>query len=1096
MNSKTDFADRIRQLPADKRAALLAQLPPLSFAQQRFWFLQQLAPQSCSYNMVRAARLEGMVQFDALESALCTVVNRHEVLRTSIVSIDGEPHALLEPPTPVDLKQIDLRSLPETERLDASQHHLTRLAQEPFDLAQCPPLRAQLLRLDEEQYVFGVVLHHAAGDEISLRILFSELQSLYEALVQGAEDPLPEPRLQYADFARWQQARFRSGEIREQLDYWRERLTPLPDPLELIPESRRATRRSNEGRIYSTTLSANVSQELQQLQRRTGVTPFMLFLAAYKALLFRYTGRNDLAVGTPLTHRHHREFERLVGCCVNTVVIRTRIDGDTTFDQYLLRVKEAVIAALENQDAPFEVVVHELAPARDEHRSPIFQMMFAYENQPQTESTMLEAAELAVRGERVQTDSAKFDLTFYVSPRPGSYVLRTVYNSGLFRRDTIVRLHRNLKCLLAGIAQSPTSRISSLPLLDGRERALLSAWNATDVPCARPQSLMKQIEDTSAADPDRPAVVWDGGQLTYGQLDEAASRIASLLWSRGVRPETVVGVHLRRGRQLLPTLLGVLKTGAAYLGLDTALPPERLRRILEDARPHTVFTHGDLLSLVAAADPSVDTITIDEPLEDGDPRFRAVAVQADNLIYVLYTSGSTGLPKGVMNTHGALSNRITWMQRHFQLEPSDRVLHKTSLGFDVSFWEWCWPLVVGATVVLAADGQQSDAAYLVSAIRARRITTIHFVPSVLKILAEEEDLRNCRSLRRIICSGEAFPESLRQRCLRLLGDCELHNLYGPTEAAIDVTAWDCRSSGDYPSPPIGHPIDNTQISIVDRDCNRVPVGAPAELHIAGDCLARGYLNQPAKTAAQFVPNPYAKVAGSRMYRSGDIARFLDDGAIEYLRRVDDQIKLRGVRIELGEVETVINGHPDVSGCAARVCEPNADPFLAAFVVPRAGCDVRIDDVRLHASQWLSTTMVPSRWVVVPSLPLTASGKLDRKQLSVPDDARSPTKQPGRPPVGQLEETLAELFAELLGVDEVDSNDDFFALGGHSLLANRLIAAIRRRCDVTLPLREVFVAPTVNGLASLVANRTADSAESGLQSGARHEIDHLLGKVSG
>ncbi|HEX8282859.1 MAG TPA: amino acid adenylation domain-containing protein [Pyrinomonadaceae bacterium] len=903
---------------------------PLSYAQQRLWFLDQLEPGSPAYNIPVALRLRGQLDARALEAAFNEIIRRHESLRTTFgEDAEGDPIQVVGPAWELYL---------EVEDVDAAEvaSFAADEAGAGFDLAEGPLLRARLLRVSEEEHVLLFTMHHIISDGWSMNVLVREVTTLYEAFATGGESPLEELPVQYADFAVWQRAHLAGGALDRQLGYWREQLAGAPAALELPTDRPRPAVLGDAGATRSLAVSAEVAQSLKELGRKEGATLFMTLLAAWQSLLSKYSGQEDIVVGSPIANRNRAETEGLIGFFVNTLVLRTDLSGDPEFRELLRRVRGVTLGAYAHQDLPFERLVEELQPERSLSHTPLFQSLFALQStMPET----LEATGLALESWEPEQERAKFDLTLAAIEAGGALNLTLEFKTELFDAATAERMLGHFARLLEGIAADPGRRLSELELLgDNERRRLLVEFNDTATDYPRPVCLQQLFERQVGLTPEAAALVFEEEELTYRELNARANRLAHRLRRHGVGPDVLVGVMMERSTEMVVALLGILKAGGAYVPLDPAYPADRLAFMMEDARIGVLLTQERLLGSLPEERPAtvvaLDTEAGALGAESADDPLPVTGEL--NLAYCIYTSGSTGRPKGAMNTHLGICNRLFWMQEAYGLDADDRVLQKTTFSFDVSVWEFFWPLVTGARLVMARPGGHQDGAYLVRVIREKRITTMHFVPSMLQVFLEEEGVGDCDQLRRVVCSGEALPFDLQERFFEKLGGVELHNLYGPTEAAVDVTFWPCVKDSRTGVVPIGRAIANTQMYVLDRGMNPAPVGVPGELYIGGVQLARGYLSRPALTAERFIPDPFSSEPGARLYRTGDLARFQPDGNIRYLGRLDHQVKVRGFRIELGEIETALAAHPAVQEAAVVVREhAPGDQRIVAYVVPDA-----------------------------------------------------------------------------------------------------------------------------------------------------------------
>ncbi|RKH61617.1 non-ribosomal peptide synthetase, partial [Corallococcus llansteffanensis] len=1053
--------------PEQKRARLAELLrvkarqtlrAPASSAQERMWFQEQLAPGDATLHMSVAVRLTGQLDPEALTRAFNEVVGRQDSLRTTFVEQEGVPIQQVAPALELAVTAVDLRALPGPQREAEAWGQLHEAVRVPFDLERGPLLRAVLYRLSDAEHLLLVTVHHIVSDAWSMGVLVREVAHVYQGLTSGPSSALPALPLQYAQYAAWQ--RSQTDALEAQLAYWRQRLDPHA-VLELPSDRPRPAQLDVRGARHSVVVPPALTQALKDLGLREGRTLFSVLLAAFDVLLYRYSGQDDLTVGTPVAGRSRAEVEGLIGLFVNTLALRNDLSGDPTFRELLDRVHATALGAFAHQDVPFEKLVEVLQPTRRLNSSPLFQVMFILQNAP-LPSTQLPGLRLESRP--VDGGVAKFDLTLIAAEEAQGLRLTAEYRTALFDDATLARLLGHLVTLLEGITRTPERRLSQLPLLDEAERRqVLLGWNGPASVYPRDATLPALIEAQVERTPDAIALDFEGHTLTYRQLDARANQLAWRLREMGVGPEVRVGVLLERSLELVVALVATLKAGGAYVPFDPAHPAQRLGWMLEDARPAVLLAQEPLLSRLPAHEARVLCL---------DTQWESIALQprhapppratADGLAYVIFTSGSTGRPKGAMNAHGPVVNRLLWMQEAYALRPSDVVLQKTPFSFDVSVWEFFWPLMTGAKLVVARPGGHQDPAYLARLITGAGVTTLHFVPSMLHAFLEEPGLERCASLRQVMCSGEALPLELAERCLRRLPGARLHNLYGPTEAAVDVTFHECVRGEPRRSVPIGRPVANTQIRLLDAHLRPVPVGVPGELFIGGVQVGRGYLARPELTAERFLPDAFSDTPGARLYRTGDVARWLKDGVVEYLGRADFQVKLRGLRIELGEIEAALEQHPGVRQ-AVVVAWGDADKRLVAYVARASGAEgVDAEALRTRLRDKLPEYMVPAAFVVLPALPLTPSGKVDRKALPAPEAVASTVEHVA--PRTPTEEKLAGLWAELLQVSPVGAQDHFFERGGHSLLATRLVSRMRAAFGVELPLRTVFEAPVLEALA--------------------------------
>ncbi|CAI1645020.1 non-ribosomal peptide synthetase [Serratia marcescens] len=1031
---------------------------PLSFAQQRLWFLTQLEGMSETYHIPLALRLHGRLDRQALQHSLDALYARHESLRSRFITWEDRPQVQILPANGLPLAFHDLRRHP------AQADTLCRqAATQPFDLTQGPLVRAALIRLADEEHLFLLTCHHIVSDGWSTGILLRELGALYGAFRRGDADPLPLPTLQYPDYAAWQRRYLTPERLAAQAQYWRETLSDAPALLTLPTDRPRPTVQSFSGGEVPIAIDAELTQALRQFSRQHGGTLFMTVLAAWSLVLARMAGQQELVIGTPEANRGRLETESLVGFFVSTLALRIDLRDDPDLPTLLERVRHTVLAAQENRDLPFEQVVELVNPPRHLGYTPLFQVMLAWQD-GSVRDIPLPGLQAELAG--LEYSAAKFDLTLDLADT-GEGISGTLnFATALFDRATAERYGVYLVQALRAMTLNNPRSVSHIDLLPLAEREhLLHGWNRTERDYPLDQTLAALFEQQVRRTPDATALVSGAESLSYAQLNARANRLAHALIARGVGPDSRVAVCAERGLHMVTALFGILKAGGAYVPLDPAYPGERLQYILQDADP--VLLLADAAGRAALGEPATPQLALEAALPDTlsaeNPERRA---QASHLAYVIYTSGSTGKPKGAMNEHRGVVNRLVWMQEAYGLTAADTVLQKTPFGFDVSVWEFFWPLMVGARLVMAKPEGHKDPDYLSRAIEQYGVTTLHFVPSMLQsFLADGQAATRCGQVVRVMCSGEALPAALVAEFYRRLPQAELHNLYGPTEAAVDVTAWHCSREADRVSVPIGRPIANTRIYLLDDHGQPVPLGAVGELYIGGVQVARGYLNRPELTAERFLSDPFAP--GGRMYRTGDVARYLANGDIEYLGRNDQQVKIRGFRIECGEIEAVLATHPAVREAVVDARAVGDDKRLVAWVVPAADVaeETLAGALRQHVSAALPDYMVPSAWVVVAALPLSPNGKLDRRALPEPQGTQSQAAYEA--PQGEHETLLAGIWRELLNVEQVGRHDNFFELGGHSLLAVKLMAQLRRAGWGT-NVQTLFSTPTLSALAQAMS----------------------------
>ncbi|HEU4881008.1 MAG TPA: amino acid adenylation domain-containing protein [Longimicrobium sp.] len=1037
---------------------------PLSFAQQRLWLLGQLGVNT-AYNLASALRMKGALDDWALERALDELVRRHQVLRTRIEERDGEPVQVVGPPRPLRLRAEDVRPEDGQSVDDALRRKAEEEAVRPF-AAEGPFLRVRLLRAADDDHVLLWTIHHLMADGWSLGIFRDELLTLYHAFVTDTEPGLAPLEVQYGEHALRQRQELSGGVLDELVGWWKERLAGAPALLEMPTDRPRPAERSGAGRSFRFSLGEDAAERVARVARERGATPFMVLLAAYQALLARWSGQDDVVVGTPIANRTRPELEPVIGFFANTLAIRGDLGGAPTFDALLARVKEATLGAYEHQDVPFERLVEELNPERSRSHSPVFQVMFALQNGP---GAVAEAGGevdgLALSSLGRATETTQTDISLAVYDTGEGLVGRMDYATDLWDVATMERFAGGLIRLLDAALADPARPVATLPILGDDERARLLrdfAGPAADYPDVPLHALFEaQAERT----PHAVALVFGAARMTYAELDARANQLAHLLRARGIGAERTVAVLMERSMEMVVALYAILKAGAAYVPVDPEYPADRVSYMLQDSAAALVLTQERWMDTVPA---DADALALDAPgVLDGQPDHRPEPIEStDRLAYVIYTSGSTGRPKGAMNAHRGVVNRILWMQDAFGLGAEDAVLQKTPFSFDVSVWEFFWPLAVGARLVIAAPGAHRDPAALTELIGRERITTIHFVPSMLRAWLDGGDAARCTSLRKVMSSGEALPADIVERFFEALPSTELHNLYGPTEAAVDVTHWPCTPRPAHGVVPIGAPVANTRMYVLDGRGEPCPVGVPGELWIAGVQVGRGYWRRAGLTAERFLPDPFAADAGARMYRTGDRARWLPDGTLEYLGRTDFQVKVRGFRIEPGEIEAALKQHPAIADAVVVALGEDRDARLVAYLTAREGAAVPVDaELRERLAASMPEYMIPSVFVPLDEIPLTPSGKVDRRALPAPDFAAETEGYVA--PRTPTEEIVAGIWAELLRIDRVGARDGFFALGGHSLLGTRVISHLRERLGAEVPLAALFDAPRLDHFAARV-----------------------------
>lgn len=1051
---------------------------PASSAQQRLWFIDQLVPNNTFYNVPTALRLTGSLNLTALEHTFNEIVRRHEALRTRFGMVEEQLVQAIAPTLHISLPVLDLRELPVDERSAEARRLIAEESQRPFDLSQGPLLRLMLLQLNETEHVLLLNLHHIVCDDWSIGVLIRELRAIYAAFAVEQPSPLPELPLQYADFTHWQRE-WLQGELETQLSYWCQQLDGI-SVLNLPTDRPKPAIQSYRGATQFLELPPSLSEALEKLSQRQGVTLFMILLAAFQTLLYRYTQQDDIVVGSPIANRNRSETEGLIGFFVNSLVLRTDFSGNPTFRELLGRVREVTLGAYAHQDLPFEKLVEELHPERNLSRHPLFQVVFGLENSPME---ALELLGLTLSFMNIDFKTTRFDLEFHLwecSDGSRSFWgerwehsegLRgiVVYNTDLFDEATINRMLGHFKTLLEGIAANPQARIADLPLLSEAElHQLLVEWNDTGERAGEANACIHSLFEAQVErSPDAVAVVFEQEQLTYRELNSRSNKLAHHLQKLGVGSEVLVGICMERSVEMIVGLLGILKAGGAYVPLDPSYPQERLSFMLEDAQVPVLLTTQGWVERLGAHRSQVCLDTDWEAIAKENEENPTSSVTGDNLAYVIYTSGSTGKPNPVAVPHKAV-NRLVINTNYVKLDSSDTIAQASNTSFDAATFEIWGTLLHGAQLVgLSRDVTLSPHDFALQ-LRQKGISVLFLTTALFQQLARAVP-QAFNSLRYLLFGGEAVDPRWVQKVLKEGPSKQLLHVYGPTES---TTFSSCYWVQDVPesvtSIPIGRPITNTQIYLLDGQLQPVPIGVVGELYIGGDGLARGYLNRPELTAERFIANPFSQKSAARLYKTGDLARYRPDGNIEFLGRLDDQVKIRGFRIELGEIEAVLSQHPDVGETVVIIWEEVPDDkHLVAYIVPNQAQKPTSIDLRQFLKEKLPQHMVPSAYVMLESLPLTPNGKVDRRALPAPNTLGFDIKEDYVAPRTPVEEVLVGIWTKVLGRKQVGVYDNFFDLGGHSLLATQLSSRIRDAFQVELSVRNLFEAPTVAHLARYI-----------------------------
>jgi amino acid adenylation domain-containing protein len=1089
-------------------AELGADEAPLTYGQRALWFLHQLRPNISAYNVVSAVRIDSRLDVNVLSAAFKCLVERHPSLRTTFFTRGGEPWQRINRSLEIPVAEEEANGWSE----ELLKERILQSSQQPFDLEQGKLLRLRLYHCSGQQEILALVAHHIVVDFWSLAVLMKELGASYSQVLTGEGILPPPPKFRYVDFARHQITSLAGPEGERLRSYWSEQLAGELPTLNLPTDRPRPPIQTFNGASTRFKVDADLTGRLRRLSREYETTLYTTMLAAFQALLYRYTEQRDILVGSPVAGRNLSEWADIVGYFVNPVVMRGQPAGELSFNRFLVDTRQVVLAALAHQDYPFALLVEQLQPERSASQSPVFQVMFTMQKTLSLGGENIATFALGENGNAARLNhltvhsitldqpATQFDLTLSIVEQGDELSASFQYNTDLFDAATVTRFGGHYRNILESIAADPCRQIGRMRLLNEAERRqILVDWNSTYVDYGQRKCLQQLFESQVERRPNDVALIFEERGVTNRELNRRANQVATHLRKLGVGPDIHVGICMERSIEMVVGLLAILKAGGAYVPLDPTYPRERLKYMLSDSSITTLITQRHIADRLTQFKAQILCLDADwNTFASGSDENFDSGVGPDTLAYTIYTSGSTGDPKGVMITHGGIYNRLSWMQEQYRLGAGDRVLHKTPFSFDVSVWEFFWPLMTRATMVIAKPGGHHDPDYLFRLINDQLVTTIHFVPSMLQVFLESVRVEQCRSLRRVICSGEALPIELQNKFLGR-SRASLSNLYGPTEASVDVSFWECRQIKNQRSVPIGYPIANTQLFVLDQYLQPAPVGVSGELYISGVGIARGYLDRAGLTAERFVPNPYGTRPGERIYRTGDLARRLPGGEIEFLGRIDDQIKIRGFRIELGEIEAALKGHPLVSDAvvAARP-EINGERRLVGYLVTKAGAPTN-RELREFLKKRLPEYMAPSSFLFLEELPLSSNGKIDRKRLPNFELQKRDERQAFVAPRTPLEETLVMIWEQVLSVEGVGIEDNFYELGGHSLLIPKIAAKVREILDVELPLQVWFERPTIAGQADAINERQAqhDRADDisklleALDQMSEEEVDALL-----
>jgi amino acid adenylation domain-containing protein len=1036
---------------------------PASFAQQRLWFLDQLDAGTAAYNLPRAFQIVGPLDVDVLTRAFWTVVSRHAPLRTIFDWVDGEARQIVLSDLNLNIPVVDLSDLPPEEREAEALRMVCEEGKKPFNLSEGPLLRVCLVRLQPDRHTLVLVIHHIVTDGWSISILFREVTTCYAAFIRNQTPDLPEISIQYAEYAQWQREHMSGALLASEVEHWKNKLEGAQTLLDLPTDFPRPSTHSWRGSSERVTLDRTNLVKLKALAQAESSTLFMVSMAAFQALLWRYTNQESILVGTPVAARNEVEIENMIALFVNTLVFRVDFKDNLTFRNLIRQVRSFALEAYSHQDVPFEKLVEELVPQRSLDIHPLFQVMFTFQNIPKQ---IFEIPGLTIKEMAFEAGIAKFDLSVEVWD-DGEFHCQFEYNTDIFERSTIQRMLRHFEKLVNSALENPDLPIAKLAIISAEERnQVLTGWNQTAAEYPHNLTIHRAFEEQAQGTPNAPALLCEQRTWSYRKVNEDANQLAHRLVEQGVSAGSLVGVFLPRSAEAVIALLGALKTGAAYVPLDPAYPSERLQFMIEDASLSAIVTHSSIQDQLPQSAKNVVVLDRDEQLRREPTINLARTVSSDERAYVIYTSGSTGVPKGVEGIHRASLNRFAWMWRTYPFKPREVCCQKTNIGFVDSIWEIFGPLLAGVCNIIIPQEVVRDPEELLQLLARERVSRIVLVPSLLRTLLDHApDLRRrVPDLKLWSCSGEVLPAALAKRFREAFPEALLLNIYGSSEVAADVTCHEVTDRDLVSSAAIGKPISNTQVYLLDESLNPVPVGMRGQIFVGGDGLSRGYLNRPELTAERFLTNWLAPELSARLYRTGDLGRFRGNGEIEYLGRVDNQIKLRGQRLELGEIESVLASHAAVHQAVVSLTGESEQQKLSAHILVKEGSSIPgAGELRRYLRTKLPEHMVPANYWRIEKVPQLPSGKVNRAALANTGVALVDREELVAPR-NDAEAKLAEIWRELLKVEQVGIEQNFFELGGHSLLVLQVTARIRRIFEVELPVRCVFEAPTIAGLA--------------------------------
>jgi amino acid adenylation domain-containing protein len=1046
---------------------------PASIDQERLWFIDQLQPGNTAYNIFSASRIRGSLNVPIMERVINELIQRHEVLRTTLKSVDGVPVQVIAPELEITLEPVSLEHLPEEERYDEALRLTTEEFARPFDLEKEPLVRVGLLRLAEDDFVLQVNMQHAITDRWSFAVFEKELAVLYQAFATGQPSPLPELPIQFADYAVWQRERMNSDEYKKDLEYWLRQLD-VSFVLDFPTDFPRPPVQNFRGARVYVGYPKSLLDGLKELSRREGVTMFMTLMAAFKTLIYRYTNQHDILISTPIGTRLRPETENLVGYLLNLLIVRTDLSGNPTFRELLKREQEACVGAFAHQEVPFGKLVQELKPKQDASRNPIAQVAFLYLDFP--EATAMQFLGLTATPIDIDNGASRFDITLAMIETPEGFAISIEYISDIFEHGRMERMARHLQVLLEGIIANPDARLSDVPILTLAEQRQLKHLNDTAHQFPSTLLVHQLFEQQAALRPGAPALLFEDQALTFSEINRRANQLARHLLSCGLEPEARVGVMLPRTPDALVALLAIFKAGGCYLPLDPEYPPERLAFMLDDAAVSLLITEESLR--VHLPEQATPVITLDdEQLAEQSIENVENEVRPEQLAYIIYTSGSTGRPKGVSVEHRQLLHTLQSAQDVLKLTEADCLPSIASFSFDISLLELlCAPLAGGRCLLVSTHGVLEAT---VTARVLKQATVLHAVPGLMRrfVSVARETAASGRQLRLVLVGGEAVAPELLAEMQDVWSSADVRVLYGPTEATIICAGYDVSREGAIDHQMIGRPLPNTVLRILDQAGKLVPIGVDGEICIGGAGLSRGYRERADLTAESFVPDEYSTCAGARIYRTGDRGRYLPDGNIEFTGRMDEQVKVRGFRIELGEIESVLREHESVNEAVVIALEDKGnEKRLAAYVVTAQGASRNISELRNSLKERLPDYMIPSAFVYLDALPLTSHGKIDRRALPAPDAERPALAEAFIAPRTPTEKSLASIWTKLLGINRVGINDNYFELGGDSLLATQLVSQLRGVFEVELPLVNLFQYPTLAELATSIEEAIIEQME--------------------